>query len=64
MIEELSDIDETTTFEERQEVYIGLIEMGWSDEECVAVTGIEWSIGPDGRDGHIVELVPSQGGMQ
>ena len=64
MIEELSEIDETTTFEERQEVYIGLIEMGWSDEECVAVTGLEWSIVPVCRDGRIVEPVPSQGGMQ
>ena len=63
MIAELSDIDETTTLEEHREIYIGLVEMGWSDEECIAVTGLEHSIGPDGRKCRIVELVPSQGGM-
>ena len=51
------------TIEERQEIYIGLTEMGWSNEECVAVTGIESSIGPDGRECRIVDLVPTVGGM-
>lgn len=63
MIYELSDIDETVSLEERQEIYIGLMEMGWSHEECVAVTGLEHSIGPDGRECQIVELVPTAGGM-
>ena len=40
MISELSDIDETTTLEERQDTYIGLREVGWSREECIAVTGV------------------------
>ena len=63
IIYELSDIDETTSLEERLDVYIGLIEMGWSHEEAEAVTGVECSIGPDGRKCSIAVLVPTAGGM-
>ena len=64
MIPELSDIDETTTLEERQDLYIDLLETGWSREECAAVTGLEHGIGAEGREYRIVDLVPTQGGMQ
>ena len=64
MIFELSNIDETTTLEVRQDTYIGLLEMGWSREECAAVTGLEHGIGADGYGCRIVDLVPTQGGMQ
>ena len=64
MMFELSDIDETTTLEERQDIYISLRETGWSREECLAVTGLEYGIGAEGRECRIVDLLPTQGGMQ
>jgi len=64
MVLELSDIDETTNLEKRLDLYIILLETGWSREECAAVTGLEHGIGSEGHEYRIVDLVPTQGGMQ
>ena len=63
MINELSEIDETTSLEERLDVFACLVEMGWSHEEAEAVTGVDCSIDLDERKCIISVLVPTVGGM-
>ena len=64
MFFDLSDIDETATLEKRVDLYIKLSEKGWSRKECEAVTGLLYITGLGGCVCRIVEMVPTQGGMQ
>lgn len=63
MINELSEIDETTSLEERLDVFACLVEMGWSHDEAKAVTGVDCSIDLVERNCTISVLVPTLGGM-
>lgn len=63
MINKLSEIDETTSLEERLDVFACLVEMGWSHDEAEAVTGVDCSIDLDVRNSTISVLVPTMGGM-
>lgn len=63
MIDKLSEIDETTSLEERLDVFACLIEIGWSHAEAEAVTGVDCSIDLDERKCRITVLVPTAGGM-
>jgi len=61
---DLSDVDETITLEKRVDLYIKLIERGWSREECEAVTGLLYITVLGGRVCRFVEVVSTQGDMQ
>ena len=63
MLYEYSGIDETTSLEERLDVYSCLIGIGWSHEEAAAVTGVDCSIDLGECKCSISVLVPTVGGM-
>mgnify|MGYP001827208223 FL=1 len=63
MFYEYSDIDETTSLEERLDVYSCLISVGWSHEEAEAVTGLDCSTDLDESKCSISVLVPTVGGI-
>ena len=63
MFFDLSDIDETATMAMRVDLYMKLLERGWSREECEVVTGLLCIKSLRWRVCRYVEVVPTQGGM-